>query len=77
MKKQYWAVGLNFDYDILIEEPNHCDYGSIDGPFATLLEAKLCVREWIRSDRYHLAIQLSEINSIKVKKHVRSSKNKA
>lgn len=61
MSKQYWAVGLNFDYDILAHEPDCAEWGSIDGPFDTLLKAKRCVRDWIACDRAHLSAELADV----------------
>ncbi len=65
-KRQYWAVGLNFDYNITSFKPDSMEWGSIEGPFGTLSEAKTQVREWIKSDRAHLANELFAINSLKV-----------
>lgn len=64
MKKQYWAVGLNFSYTILASEPDSSEYGSVAGPFPTLKEAKAHVREWIKSDRDDLSNQLATINAL-------------
>jgi hypothetical protein len=67
--KYYWAVGLNFDYDILLleagDEPSSQAHASIKGPFKNLSDAKKQVREWISSDRSHLQDQLENINSLK------------
>lgn len=49
--KQYWAVGLNFKYSIVVADPNMSEWGSVEGPFKTLMEAKLQVRKWIAGDR--------------------------
>ncbi len=64
--RRYWAVGLNFDYDIIAlkpgETPDSMEYGSIEGPFKDLNAARRQAREWIKSDRDHLSDQLRQIN---------------
>ncbi len=67
MKKQYWAVGLNFNYGILAHEPDVTEYGSVEGPFDSLAEAKAQVRDWIRGDREELAGELRECMKLKAK----------
>lgn len=65
MKKKYWAVGLNFDYTIISDEFAAQDYGSVEGPFRNLAEAKKQIREWVRNDRETLALTLREAMELK------------
>lgn len=77
-KLLFWAVGLNFDYDILAfevigdddeqDQPRSKDWGSIEGPFNSVHRAKAQVRKWIKSDRVHLANELATINAWTIKK---------
>ncbi len=60
----FWAVGIPFDYNIIITKPDMSRYSRTDGPFKTLNEAKKRVREWIRSDRLTLSIELDVINKL-------------
>jgi hypothetical protein len=71
-KIQYWAVGLNFDYDIVSKEPDESNYGSIEGPFTSLSQAKAQIREWIRFDRMHLTTTLRKVMSIRRKRNLAS-----
>ncbi len=65
LKKKYWATGLNFDYEVQLlpdgSDPDDSEWGSIEGPFATLKEAREQVRDWIRNDRKHLEGQLFDV----------------
>lgn len=69
----FWAVGLNFEYTVICaDEVDIRDWGSIEGPFRTLEEAKKQVREWIKFHRWHLTCELHEVNKLKVKDLIRS-----
>lgn len=63
---QFWAVGLNFSYDIVSERPDCSNWGSIEGPFNTLGEAKWQIRQWIKSDRRELECELARCMALKM-----------
>lgn len=64
-KKRYWAVGLNFDYNIVSRKPCTEEWGSIQGPFDTLIGAKRQIRSWIASDRAHLSDELAQVMALR------------
>lgn len=68
MKKQYWAVGHNFDYDILMYEPNPMDWPCSEGPFDKLSEAKSVCYRWIKADIDELRSTRLSIQTYKVNK---------
>jgi len=65
-KKQYYACGTNYDYSIEFLTPDESQdafFGTIRGPYKTLIEAKKMARYLISTDRDHLQWQLDNINS--------------
>lgn len=60
---KYWAVGLNFSYDIVTKEPDCVDWSSIEGPFSSLKAAKDQAIKWIASDREHLSNEAYSIHA--------------
>ncbi len=67
MKKRYWAVGFNFEYTILKNPSEKIlgEYGSVEGPFRSLIHAKLQIRIWIANDRVHLSSELANCLAIR------------
>lgn len=61
-RNHYWAVGLNFTYDIVTSKPRPDEWGSINGPFRRL--AKGQCRAWIANDRRHLGVELIKTQTI-------------
>lgn len=65
IKLKYWVAMMDYDFEIVIKEPDPGLGWKAEGPFYTLERAKRIARAWIATDREALAHELKKISRLK------------